>query len=712
MIMMICAQTTFILAGLIPPRIRTHVTRLPAIRNSIAVAVPCGDDFDDRLQWLLSLRNASDEALLRVEEIGPADSPRYARLAGSGISLWLNRDAPPLPLTLQIPSLTDSLPTPPAGCEAMLVPADACEGHPRAQPLPLELPVCRPSLVVSRPADGAWGVGRAGMLYRDLLPDRAGGAAIVSHIKIPTGGPVPDYVHYHRVAFQLIYVLRGWVDVVYEGQGAPFRLGPGDFVTQPPTIRHRVLECSDGLEVLEIGLPAEHATLADHAHALPDDADGVHELFGGQRFVRHRVTEDEFVDDKTVTHGIGMAWQETAVGAATSGLVRVRIGECADADAARAPPLVSYTGALTLGFVLSGSANLEVDVEAGDKAGDKAGYTAGDKAGGMAGGMAGDMVDVAGSDAGGDAGDESDAAAGECGTTFALVRDAFFCVPGGVRARLADVSDSLRVLEVHLAPFPTPSPPPPPPPRPSPPPLPRPAPPSPPPPPASRRAVGPSPRHCAPSMSAPSDTEVRLILAASRVHTAAGAFGRRHEAAARSYTSLLLEPPRASVDEGEDENDEEVEEGGEEELRRVVDQQEAAKRAWERASRRAARTGKPPPPDVQEAAAAEARAAAEAMSEWVAEVDEEEESAVSPTNLLTWQTLLFDGDVEQCAPHPLPLINTTPPAGACALPAYFHLYASPPLVTHMSASACLPAQPPHCPPACPPCLPPAGTIHS
>ena len=32
------------------------------------------------------------------------------------------------------------------------------------------------------------------MLYRDLLADRAGGALIASHIRIPHGGAVPDYV--------------------------------------------------------------------------------------------------------------------------------------------------------------------------------------------------------------------------------------------------------------------------------------------------------------------------------------------------------------------------------------------------------------------------------------------------------------------------------------------------------------------------------------
>jgi quercetin dioxygenase-like cupin family protein len=63
-------------------------------------------------------------------------------------------------------------------------------------------------------------------------------------------------VHFHRVRFQLIFVLAGWVEVVYEGQGPPFKLHRGEFVTQPPTLRHRVLACSDGLEVLEIGAPA------------------------------------------------------------------------------------------------------------------------------------------------------------------------------------------------------------------------------------------------------------------------------------------------------------------------------------------------------------------------------------------------------------------------------------------------------------------------
>ena len=53
-------------------------------------------------------------------------------------------------------------------------------------------------------------------------------------------------------------------DVVYEDQGEPFVMREGDLVLQPPEIRHRVLESSPGLEVIEIGAPAVHATFADH----------------------------------------------------------------------------------------------------------------------------------------------------------------------------------------------------------------------------------------------------------------------------------------------------------------------------------------------------------------------------------------------------------------------------------------------------------------
>ena len=122
----------------------------------------------------------------------------------------------------------------------------------------------------SAPAgDGDWHVGRAGMHYRDLIADRQGGGVIASHIAIPGGGEVPDSVHFHEVDFQLILCAAGWVEVVYEDQGPPFVLAPGDCVLQPPTIRHRVLSSSPGLEVVELARPAMHETRFDHDLELP-----------------------------------------------------------------------------------------------------------------------------------------------------------------------------------------------------------------------------------------------------------------------------------------------------------------------------------------------------------------------------------------------------------------------------------------------------------
>lgn len=131
-----------------------------------------------------------------------------------------------------------------------------------------------------------WITGRAGMEYRDLIPDRMGGKVIASHIRLTKGGEVPDYVHYHKIDFQMIYCLKGRIKVVYEDQGPPFWLEPGDCVLQPPEIRHRVLECVVNSEVIEITMPAEHETWVEHDISLPTSELKPDRDFGGQRFLR------------------------------------------------------------------------------------------------------------------------------------------------------------------------------------------------------------------------------------------------------------------------------------------------------------------------------------------------------------------------------------------------------------------------------------------
>jgi quercetin dioxygenase-like cupin family protein len=218
-----------------------------------------------------------------------------------------------------------------------------------AAPAPAEaLPAFAPEFILTR-AGTASGDGRAGMLYRDLIPGRLGGRYIASHIAIPGGGAVADWAHFHRVALQMLCVRRGWVRVVYEDQGEPFVMAEGDLVLQPPEIRHRVLESSAGLEVVEIAAPALHATFADHKLELPNGSNPARS-FAGQRFLHHAAAQAPW------TPFAGGEAQETGLAAATAGLADARTlrpGASARMDFA------PHDGELVFGFVLGGSGRLE-----------------------------------------------------------------------------------------------------------------------------------------------------------------------------------------------------------------------------------------------------------------------------------------------------------------------------------------------------------------
>ena len=219
-----------------------------------------------------------------------------------------------------------------------------------APPPPDGLPPFVPDYLLTRGGAGS-SAGRAGMLYRDLIPGRLGGRYIASHITIPDGGPVGDWVHYHRIALQIIIVVSGWVRVVYEGQGPSFVMEAGDMVLQPPLIRHRVLESSPGLEVVEISAPALHETFADHDVDLPSEAPFVRS-FGHQRFLWHRASKS-----KWTPFGAAQAL-ETEMGEATGGLADVRLLRSGCADRMEFAP---HPGELVFGFVIQGTARLGND---------------------------------------------------------------------------------------------------------------------------------------------------------------------------------------------------------------------------------------------------------------------------------------------------------------------------------------------------------------
>ena len=220
---------------------------------------------------------------MRLDSIYPADDPAVAVYSGHGLRVRLEVSddrAAHLRIMTDDVGFADGVKTltAPGGTQIEIAPLTP----------PLELPTTDHAFVVRRLADQApWVIGRAGMQYRDLIPSRLGGSIIASHIRIPDGGPVPDMVHFHRVGFQLIYCYRGWVDVVYEDQGGPIRLHAGDCFIQPPEIRHRVLEASDGIEVIEIGVPAEHITEIDHDMTLPTTILRRDRDWQGQRFVHN-----------------------------------------------------------------------------------------------------------------------------------------------------------------------------------------------------------------------------------------------------------------------------------------------------------------------------------------------------------------------------------------------------------------------------------------
>ena len=78
-------------------------------------------------------------------------------------------------------------------------------------------------------------------------------------IRAAAGREFSSQPHLHRTQFQLVYVLKGWIEFEYEGQGV-VRLEAGSCVHQPPDIRHRELGHSDDIEMLEVVLPAGFAT--------------------------------------------------------------------------------------------------------------------------------------------------------------------------------------------------------------------------------------------------------------------------------------------------------------------------------------------------------------------------------------------------------------------------------------------------------------------
>jgi mannose-6-phosphate isomerase-like protein (cupin superfamily) len=104
---------------------------------------------------------------------------------------------------------------------------------------------------------------RAYAHYRDLgFADASHGLAQAHVIRLigPCNPAEVSKLHFHDVDFQMVYVLKGWVKTYLEGEGETL-MQPGSAWTQPPRVKHMILDYSDDVELLEVILPAEFKTV-------------------------------------------------------------------------------------------------------------------------------------------------------------------------------------------------------------------------------------------------------------------------------------------------------------------------------------------------------------------------------------------------------------------------------------------------------------------
>ncbi|MVO17510.1 cupin domain-containing protein [Parasedimentitalea huanghaiensis] len=325
---------------------------------------------------------------MRMDSIYPADNPSVAVFSGHGVRLRIEKGADVAPGTLRI--LTEDPDGFAEGQRRLIAPngtqIEIEERHP-----PMVMPETVHSFVVRRLKDQApWVIGRAGMHYRDLVPDRLGGSIIASHIRIPDGGPVPDMVHFHRVGFQLIFCIHGWVDVVYEDQGPKMRLTAGDCFIQPPEIRHRVLEASDNVQVIEIGVPAEHVTEIDHEMTLPTEQLRPEREWQGQRFVYNKAEGADWVPFRLP----GFVCRDTSISENTKGVAGVQVVRRGKGT----PQWATHDTDIHFTFVMDGTVTLE----------------------------------------------------GEGREPYQLEQGDAFVIPPGMKTRLTDASDDIELMEVTL----------------------------------------------------------------------------------------------------------------------------------------------------------------------------------------------------------------------------------------------------------------------
>lgn len=116
-------------------------------------------------------------------------------------------------------------------------------------------------LAVARKSDGNYVKGRRAFFkYRDLGVSAATNGVLRAQVTSAEAGMSrPTGWHRHLCEAQFVYMLSGWLELVFE-EGGTVRLEEGDSVMIPGGLAHNETATSDHFELLEVSLPAEMGT--------------------------------------------------------------------------------------------------------------------------------------------------------------------------------------------------------------------------------------------------------------------------------------------------------------------------------------------------------------------------------------------------------------------------------------------------------------------
>lgn len=103
--------------------------------------------------------------------------------------------------------------------------------------------------------------------YRELGVTEASNRRMRAQVTSATQGlGKPTGWHYHVCEQQLVYMLKGWVDLEFE-DGTKVRLEAGDSLMIPGGTIHNETGTADELELLEVSVPADMGTVPCEAPA-------------------------------------------------------------------------------------------------------------------------------------------------------------------------------------------------------------------------------------------------------------------------------------------------------------------------------------------------------------------------------------------------------------------------------------------------------------